>query len=428
LPNRALYIDRLKQAIAKAGRSKTRIAVMFVDIDNFKFVNDSMGHDMGDLLIRQVAGQISDCLRAGDTVARFGGDEFTILLENTHPAEVSATAQRIVNELSQPHILEERKVYTTVSIGVCLYPDDGADTQALLKNADVAMYRAKDSGKNNFQFFTQELKALTSERLFYASDLRQALERGQLFLVYQPQLDMETGRAVGLEALLRWRHPERGLVPPDRFIPVAEETGQIEVVGEWVLESVCRQIAAWISVGLEPPRISVNLSPRQLRKVSLPEWIQQLLTKYNLEPQCLTLEFTEHALLENVDYVLTMVAQLKSLGLHLSLDDFGTGYSSLSYLKRYALDEIKIDRSFVDGIASEPHDRAIASAIIAMADAMDMRVVAEGVETEEQKKALLASGCAIAQGYLFSHPLPVGEVEIYFGGLPRKAKKIAGKR
>jgi two-component system CheB/CheR fusion protein len=428
LPNRSLYIDRLNLSIAKAGRSKTQIAVMFVDIDNFKFVNDSMGHDVGDLLIRQVAVRITDCLRAGDTVARFGGDEFTILLENTRAAEVGATAQRIINELSLPHLLEERKVYTTVSVGICMYPQDGADTQTLLKNADVAMYRAKDNGKNNFQFFTEELRTLTSERLFYASDLRQALERGQLFLVYQPQLDMASGRAVGLEALLRWRHPERGLVPPDRFIPVAEETGQIEVVGEWVLESVCQQIGAWISVGLTPPRISVNLSPRQLRKVSLPERIQHLLAKYNLDPQCLALEFTEHALLENVDYVLTMVDQLKALGLHLSLDDFGTGYSSLSYLKRYSLDEIKIDRSFIDGIANEPNDRAIASAIIAMAGALDMRVVAEGVETEEQKQALLASGCTIAQGYLFSKPLPVGEVEVYFGGQPRKALKVAGER
>jgi two-component system CheB/CheR fusion protein len=428
LPNRALYIDRLKLAIAKANRSKTQIAVMFVDIDNFKFVNDSMGHDVGDLLIRQVAGRISDCVRAGDTVARFGGDEFTILLENTRPAEVGATAQRIINELSLPHVLEDRKVYTTASIGVCLYPDDGVDAQTLLKNADVAMYRAKDSGKNNFQFFTEELKALTHERLFYASDLRQAMERGQLYLVYQPQIDMATGRAVGMEALLRWRHPERGLVPPNRFIPVAEETGLIEVVGEWVLESVCQQIGAWKSVGLEPPRISVNLSPRQLRKVHLPEQIQQLLSKYSLNSQCLALEFTEHALLENVDYVLTMIDQLKSMGLHLSLDDFGTGYSSLSYLKRYSLDEIKIDRSFVDGIASEPHDRAIASAIIAMADALGMAVVAEGVETEEQKQTLLASGCTIAQGYLFSHPLPVGEVEVYFGGAPRKAKTGVRKR
>jgi EAL domain-containing protein (putative c-di-GMP-specific phosphodiesterase class I) len=264
--------------------------------------------------------------------------------------------------------------------------------------ARVACNLCTHSGKNNFQFFTDELKALTNERLFYASDLRQALERGQLFLVYQPQIDMETGRAIGLEALLRWRHPERGLVPPDRFIPVAEETGQIDVVGEWVLESVCQQIGAWKSVGLEPPRVAVNLSPRQLRKISLPRWIEQLLVKYGLEPQCLALEFTEHALLENVDYVLTMVNELKALGLHLSLDDFGTGYSSLSYLKRYSLDEIKIDRSFVDGIADEPHDRAIAIAIIAMAGALGMRVIAEGVETTAQRETLLASGCSIAQG------------------------------
>ncbi|HLO61984.1 MAG TPA: EAL domain-containing protein [Azonexus sp.] len=425
LPNRALYVDRLKQAIAKANRGKTQVAVMFVDVDNFKIINDSMGHDVGDLLLRQVSGRLSECVRAGDTVARFGGDEFTILLENTRPTEVSATAERIINQLSLPHVLEERNVYTTVSIGICMYPEDGADTQTLLKSADVAMYRAKDSGKNNFQFFTEELKALTSERMFYASDLRQALEHGQLYLVYQPQIDMQTGLVVGLEALLRWRHPERGLIPPDRFIPVAEETGLIEVVGEWVLESVCRQIGAWKSVDLEVPRISVNISSRQLRKAHFPEKVERLLSKYGLNSRCLALEFTEHALLENVDYVLAMITQLKSLGLHLSLDDFGTGYSSLSYLKRYSLDEIKIDRSFVDGISHKSHDRAIASAIIAMANALDIRVVAEGVETEDQKITLLASGCAVAQGYLFSHPLPVGEIELHFGGAPRNKKELA---
>lgn len=419
LPNRALYADRLQQAIAKAGRSKTQIAVMFVDVDNFKIINDSMGHDAGDLLLRQITGRLSECIRAGDTVARFGGDEFTILLENTRPTEVSATAERIVNRLSLPHILESRTVYTTVSIGICLYPDDGTDTQTLLKNADVAMYRAKDSGKNNFQFFTEELKTQTSERLFYASDLREALEQGQLYLVYQPQIDMQTGCAVGLEALLRWRHPERGLIPPDRFIPVAEETGLIEVVGDWVLERVCQQISAWKSVGLEAPRVSVNISSRQLRRTHFPERVDRLLNKFGLESRSLALEFTEHALLENVDYVLSMISQLKTLGLHLSLDDFGTGYSSLSYLKRYSLDEIKIDRSFVHGIAHESHDRAIACAIIAMANALDISVVAEGVETEEQKTTLLASGCAVAQGYLFSRPLPVGEVEAHFA--PRRA-------
>jgi two-component system CheB/CheR fusion protein len=423
LPNRTLYVDRLQQAIAKAGRSKTQVAVMFVDVDNFKIINDSMGHDVGDLLLRQVAGRLSECVRAGDTVARFGGDEFTILLENTRPSEASATAERIINRLSLPHLLEERKVYTTASIGICLYPEDGSDTQTLLKNADVAMYRAKDSGKNNFQFFTEELKAQTSERLFYASDLRQALEREQLYLVYQPQVDMQTGLAVGLEALLRWNHPERGLIPPDRFIPVAEETGLIEVVGDWVLERVCQQISAWKSVSLDVPRVSVNISSRQLRKAHFPGRIDQLLNRFGLDSTCLALEFTEHALLENVDYVLAMIGQLKALGLHLSLDDFGTGYSSLSYLKRYSLDEIKIDRSFVDGIAHESHDRAIADAIIAMAGALGILVVAEGVETEEQKLALLGSGCTVAQGYLFSRPLPVGEIEVHFGGVGRRKER-----
>jgi two-component system, chemotaxis family, CheB/CheR fusion protein len=414
LPNRMLYMDRLKQAIAKAERNKTRIAVLFVDVDNFKLINDTMGHDVGDVLIKQVADLLKLGLRAGDSVSRFGGDEFAIILETGGADEVIVAAQRIVDTLSPPHVLDGKQVYTTVSIGISLYPEDGTDSQTLLKNADIAMYRAKECGKNNFQFFTGELKNLSHERMYLTNDLRQALANDGFYLVYQPQVDMESGRLTALEALLRWKHPERGLVMPDKFIPLAEETGLIGAIGEWVLDAVCRQIVAWRAAGLVPPRVAINLSPRQFRKTHVPSLIERTLSTYRIEPSSLTVELTEYALMEDTDFVLQMLNELKSLGVSLSVDDFGTGYSSLSYLKRYPINEIKIDRSFVDGIANDANDLGIARAIIAMAGVMGMNVVAEGVETHEQRLVLLANGCRIGQGYVFARPMPVGEIEAYF--------------
>ncbi len=416
LPNRMLYMDRLNIAIKKAERTGNKIAVLFVDIDNFKLINDTMGHDVGDILIKQVADLLKVCTRAGDTVSRFGGDEFTIIIEASGPEEVVAGAQRIVDTLSQPHMLRGEQVFTTASIGISLYPDDATDGQTLLKNADIAMYRAKERGKNSFQFFTGELKVTSHERMYLINELRQALGNQAFYLVYQPQINMESGRLTGVEALLRWDHEERGLIPPDKFIPLAEEVGLIGAIGEWVLNAVCRQIVAWRTTGSNPPRIAINLSPYQFRKAHVPSLIKRTLAAHRIEPNCLALELTEHALVDDTDYMLQMLNELKDLGVHLAVDDFGTGYSSLSYLKRYPINEIKIDRSFVDGIADDANDRAIARAIIAMADVMGMQVVAEGVETFKQMEALMENGCLVGQGYLFARPLPVGKIEPFFTG------------
>lgn len=418
LPNRMLYMDRLDIAIKKAERTSSKIAVLFVDIDNFKLINDTMGHDVGDILIKQVADLLKVCTRAGDTVSRFGGDEFTVILEASGPEEIVAGAQRIVDTLSQPHMLQGKQVFTTASIGISLYPDDANDGQTLLKNADIAMYRAKERGKNSFQFFTGELKATSHERMYLINELRQALSNQAFHLVYQPQVNMETGRLTGMEALLRWDHTERGLIPPDKFIPLAEEVGLIGAIGEWVLNAVCRQIVAWRAAGLNPPRVAINLSPHQFRKAHVPSLIKRTLAAHLIEPSSLAVELTEHALVDDTDYVLQMLSELKCLGVHLAVDDFGTGYSSLSYLKRYPINEIKIDRSFVDGIADDANDRAIARAIIAMADVMGMQVVAEGVETFKQMEALMENGCLVGQGYLFARPLPVGKIEAFFTGCP----------
>jgi two-component system, chemotaxis family, CheB/CheR fusion protein len=414
LPNRALYMDRLKMVLAKAERTKTRLAVLFVDVDNFKLINDTLGHDVGDIMLKKAADALKSCIRAGDTVARFGGDEFAMIIENDSPSEVTLAAQRIIETLAQPIVLDGQPVYVTASIGVSLYPDDGVDGPTLLKNADVAMYRAKERGKNSVQFFTGEMKTISHDRLFLINDLRQAIDNRDLFLVYQPQVDMRTGQLIGLEALLRWNHAERGLVPPGKFIPLAEDAGLIGAIGEWVMEAVCRQVVAWRNAGLKPPRVSINVSPNQFRKAHVPSQLERILAAHRLAPSCVAVELTEHALMDDGDYVLQMLGELKSLGIHLSVDDFGTGFSSLSYLKRYPIDEIKIDRSFVDGIESESNDRAIARAIIAMAEALEMSVVAEGVETREQMDILLANGCLVAQGYLFARPLGVGEIEDCF--------------
>ena len=416
LPNRMLFNDRLKMAISKCERNQSQLAVLFVDVDNFKLINDTMGHDVGDILIKQVAESLKLCIRAGDTVSRFGGDEFTIIFEIENTSEVVVAAQRIVDSLSLPHQLDGKQVFTTASIGISLYPDDGADCQTLLKNADIAMYKAKERGKNNYQFFTGELRTLSHDRMYLINDLRQALASNAFHLVYQPQLDMQTGELTGLEALLRWRHAERGLVLPGTFIPLAEEIGLIGAIGEWVLDAVCTQIVAWREAGLKPPKVAINLSPKQFRKSHVPSLISRMLSEHGLQPDCLALELTEYALMDDTDYTLQMLTELQQLGVHLAVDDFGTGYSSLSYLKRYPINEIKIDHSFVDGIADDANDEAIARTIIAMANVMGMDVVAEGVETEEQRQALLSNGCRVAQGYLFARPMPVGQVEACFSG------------
>jgi two-component system CheB/CheR fusion protein len=410
LPNRALFLDRVRQAVARTARTEATFAVLFIDLDNFKVVNDSMGHAAGDDLLMEIARRMRECVRGSDTVSRFGGDEFAMLLENASVEDAEMTARRIAESLQRPHLIGRQSVYPSASIGICLYPNDGHDAETLLKNADSAMYQAKDGGKSTHHFFTDELKHAADERLKIETGLRDAVEKNQLFLLYQPQLDIATGRLIGVEALVRWQHPEDGLIPPLKFIPLAEKTGLIDLVGEWVASTACRQMASWIAQGHSVPRVSINVSADQLRRTNMPALMRRLLSHYRLDATNVVMELTESALLENAERVQQMLRELKTLGVQISIDDFGTGYSSLAYLRRFPLDELKIDKSFVADIGTNLDDRAIAQTIIAMAQTLGFTVVAEGIETEEQLGVLRELGCHIGQGYLFATPLPADEL------------------
>ena len=423
LPNRSLFLDRVRQAIARARRQRASFGVFFVDLDNFKIVNDSLGHHAGDEMLKEVALRLRECVRAADTVSRFGGDEFALLIEETNPGEADMTARRIGEAMLRPMSLGGQTVHASASIGISLFPDDGEDAETLLKHADGAMYQAKESGKRTHHFFTNELKKAADERLQLETGLRRAIEKNELFLMYQPQIDIATGALVGVEALVRWQHPDHGLVPPLKFIPLAEKTGLIDHVGEWVADAACRQLATWLAQGHDMPRVSINVSPEQLRRMHVPNSIRRLLDHYRLDAGRLTIELTESALMADPDQAQKMLRDLKALGVALSIDDFGTGYSSLSYLRRYPLDELKIDRSFVDEVATNPDDRAIAQTIIAMAATLGLSVVAEGIETQGQLDALRKLGCHTGQGYLFAAPLPADEVVLRLAG-----EKTAGGR
>lgn len=411
LPNRNLFHDRLQHALDRANRLGQPLAVMFVDLDNFKMVNDTLGHDAGDLLLQIVGQRLLDCLREEDTVARFGGDEFVALVEEVQePDLLSSMAGRMVESLAAPLDIRGHEVFITPSIGVALYPDDGRDAAALLKNADTAMYQAKDQGKNGYRFFTREMNRRTSERMSLENALRRALEKGELALVYQPQVDIATGRTIGLEALLRWHHPERGLVPPGVFIPIAEACGLILPIGEWVLETACREICVMQQGGMSPLRVGINLSARQFRHKDLVSMVRDAIRRAAGNPEGLELEITESAVMDDADAAVRTLNDLKDLGIHLAIDDFGTGYSSLSYLKRFPIDRLKIDQAFVGDLPHDGDDAAIATAIITMGHSLKMKVIAEGVETMEQLDFLAAHGCDEAQGYYFSRPRPWQEL------------------
>jgi diguanylate cyclase (GGDEF)-like protein len=411
LPNRLMLNQRLDQAVSRHRRAGTRLAVLFMDLDRFKVINDSLGHEMGDELLRLVAERLRTQSREGDTVARMGGDEFVVLIENhENLIDVSSCAQRFVEQMSAPYTLGKKACHVTISIGVSMFPSDGNDSQTLLKAADVAMYRAKAAGRNNYLYYSPLMNVHTVERLELESDLRHALERGEFLLHYQPKVELTTGLISGTEALLRWNHPLRGLVPPMEFVPLAEETGLIAPIGEWALATACARNKAWQDQGLTKMSIAVNLSARQFADPMLLPKLTRIIHDSGLDPSSLELEITESMVMTHGENAVAVLESLKLLGVQIAIDDFGTGYSSLAYLKRFPIDTIKVDRSFIRDLPADSGDRKITRAIIAMAHSMKLKVVAEGVETADQLTFLRAQHCDAVQGYFLHRPLPEEEV------------------
>ncbi|TWI54304.1 PAS domain S-box-containing protein/diguanylate cyclase (GGDEF)-like protein [Pseudomonas duriflava] len=418
LPNRTLFQDRLHLALQQAAKHSSWVVLMFLDLDRFKPINDSLGHAAGDRMLKEVAMRLTSCVGTEDSVARMGGDEFTLLLANLESRETALAcairvAEQILESLSEAFILEGREFFVSASIGIALSPQDGSELSQLMKNADTAMYHAKDMGKNNFQFYQTEMNARALERLELESDLRHALLQNEFKLYYQPQYRSENGRLTGVEALLRWQHPRRGDVPPADFIPVLEETGLIMHVGDWVIREACRQLKDWHNDRVRIPKVSVNLSARQFTDGQLGERIAQILADVNLPPACLELELTESILMQDVSEALSILGRLKQLGVCIAVDDFGTGYSSLNYLKQLPIDILKIDRSFVDGLPYGEQDGQIARAIIAMAHSLNLSVIAEGVETEAQLQFLRDHGCDEVQGYFFAKPMTPDRIKTH---------------
>ena len=419
LPNRTLFQDRLHTALQQAERQKSWVVLMFLDLDRFKPINDSLGHAAGDRMLKDMALRLLACVDEDDTVARMGGDEFTLLLQPRATRDMALNraihvAENILGGLVRPFVLEGREFFVTASIGIALSPQDGNELSQLMKNADTAMYHAKERGKNNFQFYQTEMNASALERLELESDLRHALEQNEFILYYQPQFSGDGKRLTGAEALLRWRHPTRGLVPPGDFIPVIEELGLVVDVGDWVLREASRQLKHWHKNKVRVPKVSVNISARQFSDGQLGTRIATILEETNLPPACLELELTESILMREVDEAMQILASLKNLGLSIAVDDFGTGYSSLNYLKQFPIDVLKIDRTFVDGLPEGEQDAQIARAIIAMAHSLNLAVIAEGVETHEQLEFLREHGCDEVQGYLFGRPMPAHQFEAQF--------------
>ena len=411
LPNRHLLNDRIQQALIQSQREATQTAVLFIDLDQFKTINDSLGHDVGDLLLKEVAQRLGSSLRNGDTVARSGGDEFVVVLTDISNAQEAATvAQKLLDALIAPYQISGNDMRTTASIGIAIFPDDGENVETLIKNSDLAMYYAKEAGRNNCQFFTQKMNRVVAEKHAMGTDLHHAIARNELLLNFQPIVDIRGGTLAGMEVLLRWQHPRWGLVSPLQFIPLAEEIGLIVPIGEWVLKAACTQLKAWQQQGYEVPRLAINLSVKQFRQKTLAETVARILAETGVEARDIELEITESLLLENTDEVAHTLRKLSAMGLEISIDDFGTGYSSLNYLKRFPINNLKIDRSFVMDISNDADDTAIVIAIIALAHSLQMKVIAEGVETEQQLAFLRQQGCDQYQGYNFSEPLSAPEV------------------
>ena len=411
LPNRALLTDRLHQILAQSVREGWLVGVLFLDIDRFKWINDTLGHAAGDRLLQSVADRMQKRLRESDTVARLGGDEFVIALTAAkHDQDISLVAQEIMKALAMPFEIGEQEIFISASIGIAIYPQDGQDVGSLLRNADTAMYVAKEAGRNNYKFFSQEMNQKAVERMALEGNLRRALEKDEFALAYQPQIDTRSRQMTGVEALLRWNHPETGPISPGKFIPIAEETGLIIPIGEWVLRSACMQARTWIDAGFCSLRVAVNISGCQFKQGNLAQLVRQVLDETGLDPANLELELTESILMDNAESAINMLTELKKLGVTLAIDDFGTGYSSLTYLKHFPIDRLKIDQLFIRNITTDANDASISEAIIAMAHSLKMDVIAEGVETREQMDFLVSRKCFDMQGYYFSRPVPAEKI------------------
>ena len=424
LPNRSLLSERLQQTLHQAQQHQKSFTVLELDLDGFKHINETLGQMYGDRLLQYIARRLSRCVRAGDTVARVGSDEFVIITEPVNQLlekEVSLNAQHFLDAVSMPILLGQHEIVITASIGIALYPSDSTGAQTLLEYADTAMAKSKQLGKNTYQFFTTEMSAAARERLFLENELRKALNREELQVYYQPVIDLRSGQIIGVEALTRWLHPEHGLLSPYKFIPVAEEMGLISMLGTWVLYTACRQIKSWQSAGYIPLHVAVNVSPRQFRQSDLINTVQKVLTETNFPSERLELEITESLLLHDelgsLENALNILGSLRKVGVKLALDDFGTGYSSLVYLKRFPVDCLKIDQSFIRDVTTDANSAELVKAMIAIAHSLNMKVIAEGIENEEQKNFLLRYHCDEGQGYLFSRPLPPEKLESL---LPRK--------
>jgi diguanylate cyclase (GGDEF)-like protein/PAS domain S-box-containing protein len=412
LPNRAMFEELIQEKLEQAREHQHLLAVLLLDVDGFKYINDTFGHSLGDLLLKTVAYRMTNSLNQDTIVSRSGGDEFVFLLPKLHDAQDAVKlAQTILDMMSKPFLLKGNELFLTASIGISIYPNDGTDFTELMQHADTAMYRAKDLGRNNYQLYTSGMNAHILPRLSLEKDLRNALDNNELLVYYQPQVSANTGVVTGLEALIRWKNPRLGMISPGEFIPLAEDTGLIVPIGEWVLYTACRQNKVWQEMGFPPMRVAVNLSMRQFQRDDFVETVARVLEETGLEPKYLDLEITESITMHNVERTVKMLHDLKNLGVQISLDDFGTGYSSLSYLKHFPLHMLKIDQSFVRDITTDSDDAAICTSIIALAHSLQLNVIAEGVEEEAQLAYLLKQGCVEMQGYLFSPPRPAGEIE-----------------
>ena len=406
LPNRTLLLDRLNQAIVLARRQGKQLAVMFMDLDHFKHINDSLGHAVGDQLLQAVAKRLRACVRDSDTVSRQGGDEFLLLLPTIEHAEDAAlSAQKMLMALEPPHTIELHDLHIGISIGISVYPDDGHDAETLIKCADTAMYYAKESGRNNYKFFEQSMNVRAVQRQSIEASLRRAVERQEFVLHYQPKVNLESSAMVGVEALIRWQHPEHGLLPPAQFVPIAEDCGLILSIGRWVLHEACRQAQAWQQAGLRPITVAVNTSAIEFRDPGFLDNVRMTLQESGLAPGCLELELTESVLMRDADATNRMLHTLADLGVKLTVDDFGTGYSSLSYLRQFPIDTLKIDQSFVQQMTNNPGDASLVSAVINMGKSLHQRVIAEGVETHAHHAFLMEQGCDEGQGYYYGHPM-----------------------